>query len=134
MIPYGKHHIDEEDHEHLGDEGQAGPPQNRKRKRCAACYHASEDRRRGQNVKRVMTQCVSCDKPFCLNHLTLRCGDCDIARLPQAPALLQDQAEERARNERDRQEFETTIERQRRQIDELQQQVRVLVPLVSLIK
>lgn len=122
-----EHHSDDDLHE----EDQPGLLQGRKRKRCAACYRAAEDRRRGQNVKRVLTKCISCEKPFCLNHLTLRCSDCNIAGLPQAPVLLQEQAEERARNERDRQEFETIIERQRRQIDELQQQVRVLVPLVS---
>jgi hypothetical protein len=58
--------------------------------------------------------------------MRLYCGVCDVARLP-----LQELADERARNERERQEFQTTVDRQRQQIDELQQQVRVLVPLVS---
>jgi hypothetical protein len=128
---HGDQPLDDDHEDHPpGDQprpGQARLPQ--KRKRCSACYRQvcdAEGRRRGQAVKRVPTSCVRCGKPFCLNHMRLYCGACDVARLP-----LQELADERARNERERQEFQTTVDRQRQQIDELQQQVRVLVPLVS---
>jgi hypothetical protein len=82
-------------------------------------------------VKRVLTCCVICAKPFCKGHLNLYCGNCNVARLPYAPGQLQELAEERARNELERQNFQTTVERQQRDIEDLRQQVRVLIPLVS---
>jgi hypothetical protein len=118
-----------DDDEHQNNPGAL--PRGQKRKRCAACYREAANRRAGMGVKRVLTSCLICEKPFCVNHLKLCCNVCDAARRPQAPVHLQEQAEDRARNEREKQELQTTIERQRQQIDELQQQVRVLIPLVS---
>jgi hypothetical protein len=126
----------DEDHDHLGDADQLpdradGNRRGEKRKRCAACYREAEDRRAAQAVKRVLTCCVICAKPFCKGHLNLYCGNCNVARLPYAPGQLQELAEERARNELERQNFQTTVERQQRDIEDLRQQVRVLIPLVS---
>lgn len=84
------------------------------------------------SAKRVLTSCLRCGKPYCADHLRLYCGGCDVARLRQAPVQLREQGEERARDEVERQELQATVERQRQHIDELQQQVRVLIPLVSL--
>ncbi len=53
-----------------GEAAREGP---RRRRRCAACYKAAGDRRRGQAVKRVTTSCRRCSKPFCVNHLILVC-------------------------------------------------------------
>jgi len=121
-------HQDGEDH----DVGRAAG-QGEKRKRCAACYREAEDRRRAQAVKRVVTSCVRCGKPFCRNHLVLYCGDCSVARLPHGALQLQELAEERERIERERQDFQTAMERQQQEIEDLRQQVRILIPLVSKI-
>ncbi len=125
-----------EPHDQQGDNNEHGDhlgalPHVPKRRRCATCYREAGDRRRGMSVKRVLTSCRRCGKPYCANHLRLYCSGCDVAQLPQAPAHLHEQAEGHAHYERERQELQTTVERQRQQIDELQQQVRVLIPLVS---
>ena len=110
-------------------------------KRCRACYSEAGARHLAMKVKRVFTSCQSCGKPFCVNHLSLYCGGCNDARLPQTPARRAREQELEATVDRQRQEMDTQrqemdtqsqeIDRQRQQIDELQQQVRVLVPLVS---
>jgi len=121
---------DEPDNQHHDGEPQDHPaePLVLKRKRCATCYREAENRKSASKVKKVVTSCVRCQKPFCGNHLLLYCANCDVARRPQNQFI-----QERARYERERQELQDTVDRQRQQIDELQQQVRVLVPLVSCI-
>jgi hypothetical protein len=71
--------------------------------------------------------------------MKLYCQGCDSARVPLDPLHVQQQElardlarqEEHARNERVQQQLELTVQQQQQQIDGLQQQIRVLIPLVS---
>ncbi len=85
--------------------------QKRKRKRCAPCYRAAGNRYKAQGVTKVTTSCGKCNKPCCISHLYLVCQKCQRAggALPALQTPL-----------------EQSIEKQQKQIRDLQQQVEQL--------
>jgi hypothetical protein len=110
-----------------GDEN-AAPEALRRRRRCASCYRAAGDRRRGQSVRKVTTSCRHCSKPYCLHHLHLVCQNCSGAAVPAPPSQPVT-----PRLQQEPLQLEQTVERQQTQITELQQLVRTLVSVLFLV-